>query len=345
MPDPFLLHVPYDVCKGGDLLAEQIFPSIFRIEVPIPHSPLKATNAYVIKGEKRNLLVDTGQNRPESLAVLQAGLAELSIDMTATDIFLTHMHADHSGLLPLIKTEGTRIFASAKDAESVNYMLTAQSPMERLFQAACRNGFSPEEARQAIQRHPGSDTGERKPLNFSLLSEGEKIEVAGYQFTCIATPGHTKGHLCLYEENKKLLLSGDHVLGDISPNITHYLGNDDPLADFLASLQLIEELTVDTVLPGHRRIFHDCRGRIKELKEHHRGRAEEALVILADGPMSGYQVAARMTWDMVFRSWEEVAPTQKYFATGEALSHIHYLEKQGWVGRVEQEENILYYRK
>jgi len=101
------------------------------------------------------------------------------------------------------------------------------------------------------------------------------------------------------------------------------------LADFLASLQLIEELTVDTVLPGHRRIFHDCRGRIKELKEHHRRRAEEALVILADGPMSGYQVAARMTWDMVFRSWEEVAPTQKYFATGEALSHIHFWRSRG----------------
>jgi len=80
--------VPYDVCKGCDrFLAEQIFPAIFRIEAPIPHSPLKATNAYVIKGEKRNLLVDTGQNRPESLAALQAGLAELSIDMAATDIF------------------------------------------------------------------------------------------------------------------------------------------------------------------------------------------------------------------------------------------------------------------
>jgi len=143
------------------------------------------------------------------------------------------MHADHSGLLPLIKTDGARIFASAKDAESVNYMLTAKSPMERLFQAACRNGFSPEDARLAFQRHPGSDTGERKKLDFSLLSDGAKIEVGGYRFTCIATPGHTKGHLCLYEENKKFLISGDHVLGDISPNITHYLGNDDPWRTFL----------------------------------------------------------------------------------------------------------------
>ena len=324
-------------------MAEEILSGIFRIEVSIPHSPLKATNAYVITGKDRNLLVDTGQNRPESLDALQKGLAELSIDMQVTDIFLTHMHADHSGLLPFIKTDSTRVFASEKDAESVNYMLTAEAPMERLFHAACRNGFSPDEARRAIKNHPGNDKGERKPLDFTMVSAGDNIEIADYCFTCIATPGHTRGHMCLYEKGKKLLLSGDHVLGDISPNITHYLGADDPLAEFLASLKMVEALTVEIVLPGHRRIFNDCRGRIKELQEHHRKRAEEALVILAEGPMTGYQVAKRMTWDMVFRNWEDVAPAQKYFATGEALAHIHFLEKQGLVQRAEQDEVTVYW--
>ena len=325
-------------------MAEEILPGIFRIVVPIPHSPLKATNAYLIKGKGRNLLVDTGQNRAESLAEMQKSLGELSIDMRDTDIFLTHMHADHSGLIPFLRTDGTRIYASASAAESVNFMLTDDSPMERLYQAACRNGFSPVEARAAIQRHPGSDSGTHQALDFTFVADEQVIEVGAYQLTCVATPGHTQGHFCLYEPVNKILFSGDHVLGDISPNITHYLGDDDPLADFLNSLQKVARLDVGIVLPGHRRIFTDCRGRIDELLQHHQRRVEEALSILENGPLTGYEVASRMTWDMVYRSWDSVAPAQKFFATGEALSHIHFLEHQGLVKRTDNADLTVYVR-
>ena len=325
-------------------MPEQVLPEIFRIEVPIPHSPLKATNAYLIRGEGRNLLVDTGQNRSESLNALNEGLSKLSVDLGATDIFLTHMHADHSGLLPFFKTPTTRIYASAEDADRVNHMLTADDPMKNLYRAALRNGFSPEEAKLAIRRHPGNAAGSQAPLEFSYIEDGDEIQVAEYHFVCIATPGHTQGHVCLYEPEKRFLLSGDHILGDISPNITHFLGDGDPLADFLGSLKKCEALMVGKVLPGHRRIFTDCRGRIRELIEHHQRRAEEVLHILSDAPATGYQVAARMTWDMVYRDWAEVAPAQKYFATGEALSHIHFLERQGLVRRREEPEIVWYYR-
>ena len=325
-------------------MPEQVLPEIFRIEVPIPHSPLKATNAYLIRGEGRNLLVDTGQNRSESLNALNEGLSKLSVDLGATDIFLTHMHADHSGLLPFFKTPTTRIYASAEDADRVNHMLTADDPMKNLYRAALRNGFSPEEAKLAIRRHPGNAAGSQAPLEFSYIEDGDEIQVAEYHFVCIATPGHTQGHVCLYEPEKRFLLSGDHILGDISPNITHFLGDGDPLADFLGSLKKCEALMVEKVLPGHRRIFTDCRGRIRELIEHHQRRAEEVLHILSDAPATGYQVAARMTWDMVYRDWAEVAPAQKYFATGEALSHIHFLERKGLVRRREEPEIVWYYR-
>ena len=325
-------------------MLEQVLPNIYRIEVPIPHSPLKATNSYLIRGAERNLLVDTGQNRPESLNVLKDGLNQLSVDLDATDIFLTHMHADHSGLLPFFKTPTTSVYASTEDAGRVNYMLTADDPMKNLYHAAIRNGFSPEEAKLAIRRHPGNAAGKQEPLEFSFIEDGDEIQVANYRFVCIATPGHTQGHLCLYEPEKRFLISGDHVLGDISPNITHFLGEGNPLADFLGSLKKVQNLLVDTVLPGHRRIFTDCSGRIQELIEHHQRRAAEALRILSDAPATGYLVAARMTWDMVYRDWTEVAPAQKYFATGEALSHIHFLERQGLVHRREEQEVVWYYR-
>ncbi|NMC33298.1 MAG: MBL fold metallo-hydrolase [Veillonellaceae bacterium] len=325
-------------------MSEQVLPNIYRIEVPIPHSPLKATNAYVIRGNDRVLLVDSGQNRQESLTVLKQGLDELSVDLQQTDIFLTHMHADHSGLLTFLKTDSNRIFASQEDAGRVNQMLTADNPLEPLYQAAIRNGFSPEEAGKAITRHPGNVRGKLAALDFVFVKDNDVIQAGDYEFVCITTPGHTQGHACLYEPSRRFLISGDHILGDISPNITHFLGKGDPLADFLASLRKVSNLSVGTVLPGHRRIFNDCQGRICELQEHHRRRADEVAVILADRPMTGYQVAARMTWDMVYREWAEVAPAQKYFATGEALSHIHYLENRGYVRRLEQENVIYYYR-
>ena len=49
-----------------------------RLEIPLPNSPLKSLNSYVVTGADRNLVVDTGLNRPECLKAMQDGLAELA---------------------------------------------------------------------------------------------------------------------------------------------------------------------------------------------------------------------------------------------------------------------------
>jgi len=324
------------------ILIEQIVPGIFRLEVPIPNSPLKATNAYFIRGD-RNLIVDVGINTEKSLAFLRAALDELAVDLSKTDFFITHLHIDHWGLIPELKTDTSVLYATLPDAVSVNGFLTADDPFEKMYNAACHNGFSHEEAVMAIGRHPAKSAKSKEPLDFTIIAEGAILTVGNYHFTCIETPGHTKGHVCLYEPNKKILLSGDHILGDISPNITYWReGN--PLDDFLVSLKKIAVLPVDIVLPGHRRVFKDCEGRICELLEHHRQRADEAFAILGDGPKNGYQVAARMSWDMVYKSWADVAASQKFFATGEALSHLRYLECKGLIHSATKDDNIIYWR-
>ncbi len=323
-------------------MVEEVYPSIFRMEIPIPRSPLKATNSYVIKGAERTLLIDSGQNCEESLAAIRAGLSELSVDLAQTDIFVTHMHADHSGLLPFLRQEGTRFFASAADADVINHMFTEADPLESLRVAACENGFAPEEAAAAIRRHPGNDIGSRDALQFETVVDGAVFAAGPFRFRCIATPGHTQGHICLYEADHKLLISGDHILGDISPNITYYWGEQNPLQQFWRSLRLVEGLDVKKVLPGHRRLFDDCHGRIEELFTHHRHRLDEAYAIVKTEPMTGYQVAAGMTWDMVYRTWDEVAPVQKFFATGEALAHLRYLMAEGKVACEQRGGRYLY---
>jgi glyoxylase-like metal-dependent hydrolase (beta-lactamase superfamily II) len=79
-------------------LYEKILPDIYRIEVPLPKSPLKALNSYLVKGDGRYLLIDTGLNRKECKQALFSGLDELHVDLTKTDIFITHLHSDHMGL-------------------------------------------------------------------------------------------------------------------------------------------------------------------------------------------------------------------------------------------------------
>ena len=61
-------------------MADKVFENIYQIEVPLPGSPLKSVNCYVIKDERRDLLIDTGMNRPECRAAIEHGLGPLMRD-------------------------------------------------------------------------------------------------------------------------------------------------------------------------------------------------------------------------------------------------------------------------
>ncbi len=104
---------------------------------------------------------------------------------------------------------------------------------------------------------------------------------------------------------------------------------------YLASLDKTAVLEVDQVLPGHRRLIGDHRTRIEELKRHHAARLAEALGILNNGPLSAFETAAQMTWDIRCDTWDEFPVMQQWFATGEAISHLRYLEEEGKVERTE----------
>jgi glyoxylase-like metal-dependent hydrolase (beta-lactamase superfamily II) len=158
----------------------------------------------------------------------------------------------------------------------------------------------------------------------------------------VATPGHTLGHTCLYESDKKLLVAGDHILIDITPNIQCWSDAQNPLKHYLASLDKVSGLQIDLVLPGHRRLIRNPLVRIEELKRHHANRLSEVLTILGDGPMTAFQIAARMTWDLKCETWDDFPVAQKWFATGEAISHLSYLAEAGRVIRQTAETQTTY---
>jgi glyoxylase-like metal-dependent hydrolase (beta-lactamase superfamily II) len=320
-------------------MREEIFPDLYRVEIPLPESPLKYLNSYVLKGPDRNLIIDTGLNRRECLEAMQTGLAELSVDLNRTDIFITHLHADHFGLVNKLATDSNRIFFSRPEKE----LIESWEGFEAMIAYGGRNGFPEDQLRAALDKHPGKKYGSQWIPELSLLDDGDVIECGRYRFHCVTTPGHTLGHICLYEADRKFLIAGDHILGDITPNIQCWTDGQNPLKWYLASLDKTAALEVDLVLPGHRRLIRDHRARIDELKKHHQKRLAEVLEILKSGPRSAFNVASRMSWDIRYDSWEAFPVTQKWFATGEAISHLRYLEQEATIER-DQEGEIIQYR-
>lgn len=321
-------------------MVEKIRDNLYRISIPLPSTPLKALNSYVIKGKERNLIIDTGFNREECFAAMQGGLEELSIDLERTDLFVTHMHADHSGLISRLATPSSRIYCSHKDGEIINASRRGENWQGVLAQVI-RYGFKTDE--DITDYLPGKRYRTSGQVDFTYVREGDRIEIGDYCFTCIETPGHTPGHVCLYDENHKILISGDHILPKITPNISRWFNTENPLADYIESLGKVEGLDVNLVLPAHRSAFADLKGRIRELREHHRRRCEEVLALLKeDEPVDAFTLASRMEWDITL-SWENFPVPQKWFALGEAVSHLKYLQARGLVEEIEGE--IVKYRK
>ena len=135
------------------------------------------------------------------------------------------------------------------------------------------------------------------------------------------------------------MLSGDHVLPRITPNIPfHPQAGANPLGDYLDSLDKLEPYVVSEVLPAHEYRFDDLSGRLEELRQHHRDRFLEVVAVLQDGPHTAWEIAAHMKWS---RSWDEIAGFMRRAAVGETVSHLRVLEIDGVV-RVEDGEPALW---
>lgn len=326
-------------------MIEELLPGFYRIEVPLPRSPLKALNSYIIKGGDRFLIVDTAFNREECWQPTVSALRELGVDLNRTDFFITHLHADHSGLVGRLATPSSRVYFSEVEAAVIGGGIgegEAHGHWRDMAQYYLANGFPAEELEVALQGHPGRRYSSRQFIRVTPVRDGDTIEIGEYKFVGMLTAGHTPGHMCLYEPAKKVLVAGDHLLIDITPNITTWLELENSLKSYLDNLDKVYRLDVAMVLPGHRRLWNDHRKRIRELQEHHRNRLAEARAALEDGPRTAWEVAPHITWDIEADSWADFPTVQKFFAVGETLAHLNYLEGEGRVKRLTRNGKVFY---
>lgn len=328
--------------KGDGM--NEILPNLYRIKVPLPQNPLGFINSYVIKGKERSLIIDTGMNRKECKSVMFDGLNKLDIDLDKADVFITHFHEDHIGLVPYLITDTLTVQLSKVEADMIAQYLSQESVSPwwvRHSDFIRMRGFPEDELKNIAQSHPDSGYEIRGRLNLRTLKEHDTIEAGNYSFQCIETPGHSPGHICLYEPERRIFVSGDHLLGDITPNIALWSDDVNPLKDYLASLKKIQNLDVEVVLPGHGATFRNFGARIKEINNHHQKRADEVICIMRKGTQNAFDIASQMTWDF-HEPWDRFPASQKWFACGEALAHLKYLEEEGKIETRIQEQKIVF---
>ncbi len=320
-------------------MVKEILPGIFQMQVPLPKSPLKATNSYVILDHSRPLVIDTAFNRPECHETFLLLLKEIGLTPEAVDFFITHLHADHLGLAVALARDGTTIYFNEPDLPLAR---PAKSYWERMGRIYEQHGLPLQDSLEAITRHPGRIYGPQMDFPYTIVRDGDVLHRGPYSLRCVQTPGHTPGHMCLLIEGHDVLFCGDHMLGDITPNITMWVEMADPLGRYLESLDKVTRLRLRRVLTGHRSAIEDSEGRIRELKAHHEYRLQEVIAALQDGEKDAATITPLITWDLRYDFWEEVHPVQKLFATGETIAHIQHLEATGIVQSTLRDGRILH---
>ena len=309
-------------------MAEQIVEDLWRLDIPLVGNPLKNLNGYLITGQ-RSLLIDTGFRQEPCREAMERQLAEVGVDRDRMDIFLTHLHSDHTGLAPELLRPGCRIYIGAVDEPRMEGYRD-EDVWRAMYAEYVREGFSREEMAALWESNPAQNAGPAAYDGYVTLKDGDTLACGGHTFRCILTPGHTPGHLCLYEPEEKWLFSGDHVLFHITPNICRWSGVEDSLGDYLESLKKVRDLPVELLLPAHRMETGELVARVDALTAHHARRVKNAWETVRREPgLTAYEIAGRMAWSIRCRNWEEFPLTQKFFAVGEALAHLDYLTARG----------------
>ena len=209
-----------------------------RVQVKTPQANL-LTNSYIVCDEetKEAMVIDPG-GEPEKIAeVLDILNANLKY------IFITHCHADHIGAIEkLKKLKGGKVLISRDDSEGLY--------KEEINLAYYINMESPELEAD------------------SRLDDKDLIHVGNIEFQVIATPGHTKGGICLYSEKEGMVFTGDTLFSGTWGRTDLPTGNFvDIINSITNKLMTLPDETI--VYPGHGKItmIQDERNIYMELRE------------------------------------------------------------------------------
>lgn len=304
-------------------------------------------NIYLTRGRDGYLLVDAGWNTPESFDMFSRGLKEIGADIKdISQVICTHVHPDHYGMAGRIKQLSGATLSMhhiEKDFIASRYV-TMQELLHDTDRMLIANGVTHDEMVRLRDA-----TVDLVPLVVptqpdSTFHGGETISTGLFNFRVVWTPGHSSGHICLYEPEKKILLAGDHILPKITPNISvHPQSIENPLGRYLKSLKETRQLNVELTLPGHDEPFTRLVPRIDQIMRHHEERNREIYSMMDSGPRTAYQIALKTRWG-TWTGWHELPNFHKRMAIFETLAHLEMMAANGLLDRLSR-DGINYYRQ
>lgn len=287
-----------------------------RLDLPFR---LNHVNCFLAEGNDGYTVIDTGLNNEKTIKRWNQEIDGKKI----SDIIITHYHPDHFGYAGGMQNKtGSKLSMTKIDMNAAN----------QAWEEAFLNSLSENYAIAGIPVHMAKQMVENTldfvplvtpyPTVDHYLEEGEKAIIGKYEYEVIFTPGHSDGLVTFYNPDKRVLLSTDHILPKITPNISYWFhGNQDPLATYLQSLEKVKKLDADYVIPSHGKPFYGANERIDEIIKHHHERLDETLE---------YITADKSVYDLCQNLFpRELSVHETRFAIGETLAHLEYLYHQG----------------
>lgn len=313
---------------------------VWWLRMPLPFE-LDHINLYVLQDSDGIFIIDTGLSSRKSKAIWQTCFEQFKQPLKG--VIVTHMHPDHSGLAGWLCREfNVPLYMSALEYFAARSIFGPNpgadlSTDKRYFQRA---GVDQSIIEQHVRpRDTYTEGVEPLPLAFHRLTQGQTLNIAGRSWQVMTFAGHSPEHVCLYNATDKLLIGGDQILPQISPNIGVYSQEPEanPLAHYFESLTALGDLPSDVlVLPSHNVPYTGVSFRAQQLREHHEAQLA-ALVSFCEEPQT-------LVACLPVMYKRDLSGRHMFFAVAECLSHLNYLMYAGRLTRQITDAGVYVYQ-
>jgi glyoxylase-like metal-dependent hydrolase (beta-lactamase superfamily II) len=272
---------------------EKVVPGLWRLRLPLPMPGIPHCNAWAIAAGSGVVLIDTGMHEPGSLAQLERALDQVNLRLEHVRLLAcTHAHIDHWGqAAPIRDRAGCELWMHPNHEHGTRAVEDPPAALARRTEIARQSGV-PE---AAIRRY--AERAKDMPSGIARVIEPDRDLVAGVEietdlgvWTVHETPGHAPSHVCLFQAQHRLMISGDHLLGRISL-FFDYGWTPDPVGEFLRSLDLVEQLDPRLCVSGHGRPFVDVHGHINANRQLVRERLDGVLAALHSARRTAVEIS------------------------------------------------------
>jgi glyoxylase-like metal-dependent hydrolase (beta-lactamase superfamily II) len=308
---------------------ERVLPGVYRLRLPLPWPGVPHCNAWALSAGDGFVLVDTGMHNSQSMSDLERALAMCDLQLQdASLVVCTHAHSDHCGqAVPIAERAGCELWIHPSHELMSRMVEDPEAVLARRLEVARQSGVPEEPLRRYAATRGTSEPAIVGPLEGDRdLLDGVTVQSDLGEWVAYETPGHAPSHVCLFQPERRLLISGDHLLGRISLYF-EYGYSPDPVGEFLKSLDIVERLGARLCLAGHGRTFTDVHAHIhgnRALVEEHLYKVLQAV--------GGTELTA---FDVVGALYGETLSEQNgQWLLSQTLGYLTHLESTGGVRRI-----------